>query len=415
LSYLSALLRLQTQRHFTNIAQVSEMSSQNIQHFMSNSPWDARFVLWKVQREIARTPALQEGGVLILDESADEKASAKTAGAAPQHNGRLGKVEMSQVGTFLAFAHLPTHTWTWVDGELFVPEACFLEDAAPERERVGIPKERVVATKIQLGWQMIQRVKAHGLAFEALACDDLYGRSHSFRALMHKAGILYMADVPANTRVAPTPFEHQADLIWNVSDIAHAKTTLFQQVEVRPTERGVLCEDFAAVRVFTWRDGQASEEWLVMRRFSDASLSYSLCNAPPDTPLSRLAWLKCVRHFVERANQDAKSEIGWDELQAQKYRAWEHHLALTILSTWFVAQTKLEWAQEYPADPTLLEQMQVDRLPALSLSNVRTMLRAVMPLPQLTPEQATQLVVKQLYNRTQSRKSRLKKRRKPPT
>ena len=78
LAYLSALLRLQTQRHFTNIGQATEMSSQNIQHFMSNSPWDARFVLWKVQREIARTPALQEGGVLILDESADEKASSKT-------------------------------------------------------------------------------------------------------------------------------------------------------------------------------------------------------------------------------------------------------------------------------------------------------------------------------------------------
>jgi hypothetical protein len=224
-----------------------------------------------------------------------------------------------------------------------------------------------------------------------------------------------MADVPANTRVAPAPFEHEADLIWSVSELAHAKATLFQQVEVRPTERGMLCDDFAAARVFTWRDGCATQEWLVMRRFSDATFSYSLCNAPPNTPLSRLAWLKCVRYFVERANQDAKSEIGWDELQAQKYRAWEHHLALTILATWFVAQTKLEWAQKYPADPSLLAQMQVDRLPGLSLSNVRTMLRAVMPLPQLTPDQATEFVVKQLYNRTQSRKSRMKKHRKPST
>jgi len=33
-----------------------------------------------------------------------------------------------------------------------------------------------------------------------------------------------------------------------------------------------------------------------------------------------LAWLKCQRYFVERAIQDAKSEVGWDELQARKYR-----------------------------------------------------------------------------------------------
>jgi len=36
--------------------------------------------------------------------------------------------------------------------------------------------------------------------------------------------------------------------------------------------------------------------------------------ASPNTPFKRLAWLKCQRYFVERANQDAKSELGWDEL-----------------------------------------------------------------------------------------------------
>jgi hypothetical protein len=48
------------------------------------------------------------------------------------------------------------------------------------------------------------------------------------------------------------------------------------------------------------------------------------------------------------------------------------------------------------------------------MANVRTLLRAVMPLPQLTPEDATRLVVEQLYDRTQVRKSRLKNGRKPP-
>jgi len=33
----------------------------------------------------------------------------------------------------------------------------------------------------------------------------------------------------------------------------------------------------------------------------------------PNTHLKRLAWLKCQRYFVERANQDAKTELGWDE------------------------------------------------------------------------------------------------------
>jgi len=31
--------------------------------------------------------------------------------------------------------------------------------------------------------------------------------------------------------------------------------------------------------------------------------------------------MKCVRHFIQRAKQDTKSETGWNEFQAQKYRA----------------------------------------------------------------------------------------------
>ena len=173
LPYLSAQLRLQTERNFTNIGTVSAMSVQNIQHFISNSPWETQKVLWQVQKEIAYTPGLEVGGVLILDESADQKASPKTAGAGRQYNGRLGKVEMSQVGTFLTFAHLEYNLWTWVDGELFLPEAWFANDKAKERQRLGIPDQQKFATKIELGWRMIPRVRDNGLPFERVACDEL--------------------------------------------------------------------------------------------------------------------------------------------------------------------------------------------------------------------------------------------------
>src|ERR671915_115264 len=95
------------------------------------------------------------------------------------------------------------------------------------------------------------------------------------------------------------------------------------------------------------------------------------------------------RYFIERSNQEAKSELGWDELQAHKYRAWEHRLALTILASWFVAQTKFEWARDYPRDPALLQRLEPDQLPALSVANVRLFLRAVMPLQRLNVKQAT--------------------------
>jgi predicted Co/Zn/Cd cation transporter (cation efflux family) len=100
-----------------------------------------------------------------------------------------------------------------------------------------------------------------------------------------------------------------------------------------------------------------------------------------------------------------------DELQARRYLAWEHHLALTVLASWFVAQTKYGWARDYPRDPTLLDQLQTEVLPALSMANVRSLLRAVMPLRQLSPQQATERVIEHLQNRVRSRNSRAKKQR----
>ena len=62
-------------------------------HFMSNSPWSAWAVIQQVQVEIAATPGLERGGVLILNESTDVKAWKKSAGSGRQYNGRLGKGE----------------------------------------------------------------------------------------------------------------------------------------------------------------------------------------------------------------------------------------------------------------------------------------------------------------------------------
>ena len=432
--YLSCLLRMESKRNYANIGRAAGVTGENIQHFMSNSPWSARAVMEQVQQEIKSTPDLKRGGVVILDESADQKAGDKSAGAGRQHNGRLGKVDMSQVGTLLAYANL-THpeqpVWTWVDGELYLQEHWFTPEMAQLRQRVGLPPEREFETKIELGWKMIQRVKANGLPFEAVTCDDLYGRSTWLRDKMDEAEILYVADVPRTTQVylekpllgvperppgrrGPKPTRLRVlngVKSFKAYQVARCADTTWTRVPVRPIERGELDDPFAAQRVWTLREGEPEpvEEWLVIRHEAKNRYNYSLSNAPADASLEYLAWLKCQRYFVERTNQDAKSEAGWDELEARKYRGWEHHLALVTLAVWFAAQTKCEWADRYTRDPTLAQQFAVQVLPALSMVNIRALLRATMPLPQPTPEEAVTLIAEHFVNRTRSRKSRLKR------
>jgi SRSO17 transposase len=414
-------------RTFANIGRQVGLAGQNVQHFVSNSPWSAAGVLRQVRREIAARPELGQGGVLILDESPVKKAGTRTAGAARQWNGRIGHVDLSQVGTFLAYANGPV--WTWVDGELFLPERWLGPELAEERERLGIPAARTFQAKVQLGWEMIQRAQAEGLPFEAVACDELYGRSGWLRARLDEAKLAYLANVPANTRVYLTEPrlgipDRPPGRRWRqirrrqiISDagpvearvLAAGADAPWQRVRVRPVERGELADEFAAWLVWTIRDQAVAQEWLLVRRTSQGKCSYTLSNAPPATTLERLARLRCQRYWIERANQDAKSEIGWDELQAQKYRAWEHHLALTILAAWFVAETKLDWARDHPRDPSLTADLATDRLPDLSVANVRTMLRAAMPLPDLTHDRAAALIAEHLVNRTRARRSRRKR------
>ncbi len=170
LSYVSGLVRMKGSRTMADIAREAQVSEQNMQHFMSNSPWSGPALIEQVQQALVERRELQ-GGMLILDESADEKSGDSSAGAGRQHNGRMGKIDESQVGVYVAYAK--DQHWTLWDGCLFVPEKWFSAEAAQRRAKAGIPSERRFQTTIELGWQMIERAKTNGLSFEAVAFDSL--------------------------------------------------------------------------------------------------------------------------------------------------------------------------------------------------------------------------------------------------
>ena len=416
---------MEDNRNITNIGRQSQVEPQNLHHFMSNSPWPGPGLIGAVQTKVKQRPEFQSGAMLLVDESADQKGGEYSAGAGRQHNGRLGKVEMSQVGVFLTLA-TPTVS-TWIDGELFLPNAWFEPAAAKRRKKAVIPPDRTFQTKAELAWQMIQRVQANGVPFEAVAMDTLYGRSRRLRAQLEAADLEYYADVPADTQVylcrphliyAKTKRGKRAKRpslmgrSYEVRSVALSQHLQWQRITLRPSEQGYLTAEFARLPVWTVYNQTVRREWLLIR-LDESRITYTLSNASPLVSLETMAWRKSHRHFAECSNQDSKSDLGWDEFQAIKYRAWEHQLALTILASWFIAETRLDWAAQYQHDPDLLAYYEIEVLPRLSMANVRELLRAAMPLPQLSPTEAALLVVKHLDNRIRSRKSRLRNRSSP--
>lgn len=409
---------------------------QNYQHFMSDSPWASRGLFDMIQGQIGAMPELSEG-MLNLDDSGDRCSSSRKAGAQRQYLGRLGKVDIGQVGVVASYYR--DGVWALVDAELFLPASWFLEDKKRLWKRYHIPPDREFASKLEIANARIDHALAQGLPFEVVGADTWYGRDGSFRDQIAMKGLWYMMSIPCNTDVyltepqigiPPKPEGQRGPACRNeriindasplkVSQLARQLT--FETIEVRAYERGVLRDEFAFCEVWTLReedrhdaDGQPYKgvrpvkELLVIRHEASRKMSDSLSNASLTLGTRKLAGWKTDRYFVERTIQDAKTEAGWDDLSSPKYRAYMHTLAIDALAIWFVARTKLKRRTHHATPAESLETLGVCRLPDISFANVRALLRTVFPLKTLTKEEAIQFVTKQLVGRTKSTRSRLK-------
>ena len=179
---------MDNERNCANMARnLTGDDGQALQHCMANSPWAGPAVCGQMQAEIKATPALAQGSTLMLDERADEQAGTHHAGASRQDKGRMGKVDVCRVDTCLPDAN--SGLWAMVDGALFLPEEWWGAAFAETRHALGIPPERTFETKIALGLKMVKRVKAHGVPFDLLACDALYGRDGQLRAALDAEGV----------------------------------------------------------------------------------------------------------------------------------------------------------------------------------------------------------------------------------
>jgi SRSO17 transposase len=315
--------------------------------------------------------------------------------------------------------------WALVDAELYLPENWFDAGHAELRRRLHIPEGLVFASKPQIGLDLVRRAHSSGLPFVAVAADAVYGRDSAFRAALDKDKIPYIADVPSDypvylerpeVGVPPRrsdrgPAPSQPQVLNGVESVRVAslvnEEVVWETVQLREGERGTVEVTGWKRQVWTITDDwEVRQEWLVVHRQSDGKMHYSLSNAPADASLKTMMQWRGQRYFVERTFQDEKSELGWDELVAQKYRAWKHHAALAALALYFVMSVRRQWTKQYPRSEELKDELGIPKLPALSVANIRELLAAVMPLQRFTPAQAVSVVIGHLKNRARSTCSR---------
>ena len=345
---------------------------QRVQQFITNSTWSAPNLIGEIALNTSDLYASENDYRrcdvgYIIDESAHIKKGKNSVGVARQYAGVIGKLENCQVGVYVSLAW-HSHS-TLINERLFLPESWTSD---PKRcEKAGVPEEkRTFKTKLDLALEMVKADVEAGVEFGWIGGDGLYGHGFELGNSLDNMGLTFLLDVHCNQRIypkkphlsvpestskrgaKPTKLRADSDPIRVDLYAQQLPSYKWQTVTVRDGTKGPLMLSMHAARVWLW-DGKLNaltERVLVIsRNQSDNKIKYSLSNADYlATSIQRFAYMQAQRYWVERAFQEAKSELGMSDYQVRKWNAWHHHMALVMLSLSFIVKERMLYKDDCP-------------------------------------------------------------------
>jgi SRSO17 transposase len=367
------------------------------QRFLTVSPWEANAVQQELQavfnEEFVPTASQSPiGTVGVIDGSGFVKRGPESVGVQRQWCGRLGKKENCQVGVFL-LGVTPAGN-ALLDHQLYLPETWAADKA--RRKKTRVPPEITFQTKPQIAAALVARSTVH---FDWATADEEFGRDGGFLDALESRNQRYLVEVPVDTTVWPDkPLRQTPDeLVWQVSLLAQTiPAKAWQVIQLREGAKGPLAFEFARLRVWSVRHRHAGPQaWLLIRRSLEPipEVKYYISNAEPEVPLETMALVTGSRWPVEEFFEDAKGKLGMAHYEARSWTSWHHHMSLVALAHLYVMQVRRD-----------LKRKTSD----LTLDMAMRLLQAALPRPQLTLEDAGELVDYYRDRNDQARKSHRK-------
>ena len=336
-------------------ARLPDGNEQNLQQFLSQSPW-AWEPLWQTlaQRvERAFAPPL----AWVIDDTGFPKKGEHSVGVQRQYSGTLGKKGNCQVATSL---HRSDSRGSSPLGfRLYLPES-WTGDAA-RLETAGVPKQIGFQEKWRLALALIDEALAWGLARpEAVLADAGYGETAAFREELAQRELPYAVGITRQVTVWTEPpvqavaegkgkgrpaqgVRYGEQKPTSVKDVALANQKRFRSVRWREGSQGTLTSRFWAGRVAPahgWSHGQApgKEVWLLVEwPVGEAEPTrYYLCDLPKNLSLKRLVAIARGRWRVEQDYQQLKEELGLDHFEGRGWTGWHHHITLVMMAHLFL-------------------------------------------------------------------------------
>lgn len=345
---------------------IPDSNYQQLQHFISESEWDGKAVMKEVGRKTNHSLASLKGEKgLILDESGNEKAGSHSVGVARQYIGNVGKVCNSQVGVYAGLSR--ADKISLVGAKLYLPK----EWTADKKrcEKAGIPlEEQKYRTKPELGLEIIKELEGV-IQYDWVGGDSVYGNSAQLRSSLRELGKAFVMDVGEELQVClekPHPMVPQSSGKGRRRSryvIAEQKISLknlveemleseWKTIKYREGTKGKLVREAVLMKVWIWQKGTEvveEAELLISRKLDKTEVKHSLCYEPNgELSVETALFRQMQRYWIERGFQEIKEQIGLHQYQVRGWRAWHHHIALTMMALHFILETQIENAEKLP-------------------------------------------------------------------
>ena len=276
---------------------------RSLQKLMTNYHWSEDFMLQKIQGKLSELIA-SEDGMITTDSSEFQKKGNESAGVTRQYCGNAGKIENCQSGAFVGYTS--SKGYGLIERQLYLPEVWFSQEYGERRLKCQIPEDLTFKTKIEIAFNLIEKVRQTGL-FPArwLGADATFGSDSKFRDKVDASGMYFFVNIRSDTLVwlhrpevgipsyhgkgRPPEKERALESPVNVSKIASLSDLTWETEILAEGAKGPIIAKISRVRVVEYRDGFPGKElWLFLRKDPDGKIRYAFSNAPNDTSIEQM-------------------------------------------------------------------------------------------------------------------------------
>jgi SRSO17 transposase len=380
--YVEGLLLPGQRKSIGPMAERLGVDGQQLQQFVTDSPWDERAIWQGIAREVV--PSLEPIEAWVVDETGWLKQGEHSVGVAAQYCGAVGKKANCQVSVEVVVSD--GCVAAPIAGRLYLPEGWATDPA--RRAKAGVPAEVLFQTKIEIALDLIREALAHGVARAPVLADSLYGDSTDFRATLRGLGCEFFVQVSGLKQKA-----------WSTPVVTERKTRRHHVVAATPPSQ-TLAEIVAGFKAGDWQacqwkatdgqtrhtrvawhqvylahslrraEGKPEAAWLVVDWPAGQAepYHYYLAHFKSEPTKARCLRLSRSRFHIEQYFQRAKDDLGLDHFEGRSWRGFHHHLVLSALAYLFVLVVYLRAKKNFwcdvgtdaQSDPTVAAE--VDRL-----------------------------------------------------